>query len=399
MRNPVLAMLGRNAGKFAVVALLSVPAVMSLYNARTKPPDPNLAQLPARPATTAQLLEAPPKLDAWINDHFGYRVDLLQLNNRMRFKLFREFPTVQMAAGRHGRYFLAAHGTNMPPFQAVMAACGGTPARASTIPHLNRMFSAFHQAGLSPKLMVVPSAPVVYPEDVPRFLERACASPDTPTAGVLASPQLEQPARENMYYPVREMREIKKSAVLFPKTWFHWTGDGLDQVARASLTHFWQRPLDQAPVLATKKYMHHSDVSHLFDGVLLESEIIEPDLEASQVKGCWGGDCYPEIAAVAGKLRDISRFSNPKAPARRLLIISDSFGSKVSAWYARYYGTVEQFATNNTDQLTPEQILILTNYLYRDPGNTDILILYHDAGAMFDVLRFGTERLLPPPKA
>lgn len=390
-------MLGRNAGKMIVVAVLGVPAAMSLYQLCTGPADPNLTQLPPRPASAAQLLDTPPKLDAWINDHFGYRLDLLKFNNRMRFKLFHEFPSVQMAAGRHGRYFLAAHGTTMPPFQAVLAACGGTPARASTIPHLNRLFGAFHQAGLAPKLMVVPSAPVVYPEDVPRFLERACASPDTPTAGVLASPQLAQAARENMLYPVQEMREIKKSAELFPKTWFHWTGDGLDQVARLSLSHFWQRPLDQAPPLKTRKYLHHSDVSHLFDGVLLESEIIEPDLAASQVKACWGGECYPEIASVGATLRDISRFSNPKAPARRLLIISDSFGSKVSGWYARYYGTVEQFATNNVDQLSDGQLEAFKAYLYREPGNTDILFLYHDAGAMFDVLRLGSERLLPAP--
>jgi hypothetical protein len=399
MSKSVFTLLGRHAGKFVVVAVLALPALVSLHEACSKPSDPNLAQLPARPASGAALLEMPSKLDAWINDHFGYRVDLLKFNNRLRFKLFREFPSVQMSAGRHGRYFLSAHGTSMPPYQAVTTVCSRGVARASTIPHLNRLFGAFHAAGLEPKLLVVPSAPVVYPEDLPPYLERECASERNPVDAVIASPALDPAAAAAMFYPLKEMREIKKSAVLYPKSWFHWTGDGLDQVARLSLSHFWQRPLDQAPALPHKKRVQIADVSHLFDGILLESETVEPDLEQAGVKGCWGGECFPEIAQISMKLRDVSRFDNPRAPQRRLLIISDSFGSKVSAWYARYYAHVEQFATNGVDQLTPAQLAAFKTYIYRERADTDILILYHDGGAMYDVLRFGTERLLPAPQA
>jgi hypothetical protein len=397
MSNTVFAALARHASKAAVVVLLATPAVISLYNARTRPSDPNLAQLPPRPATGAALLEMPSKLNAWVNDHFGYRVDLVKFNNRLRFKLFREFPTVQMAAGRNGRYFLAAHGASMRPYQAVTTVCSRGVARESTIPHLNRLFGAFHAAGMAPKLLVVPSAPLVYPEDLPWYLERECASEVNPVDNVIRSAALDPAAAAAMYYPLKEMREIKKSAVLYPKSWFHWTGDGLDPVVRLSLTRFWQRPLDQAPALAQKKRMQIADVSHLFDGVLLESETIEPDLETSGVKGCWGGECFPEIAEVSAILRDVSRFDNPRAPARRLLIISDSFGSKVSPWYARYYRQVEQFATNGVGQLSDAQLEAFKNYIYRERAGTDILILYHDGGAMYDVLRLGTERLLPAP--
>ncbi|NHZ89361.1 hypothetical protein F2P45_10090 [Massilia sp. CCM 8733] len=399
MRHPVFAMLGRNAGKIMVVALLALPGLISVYDAVTKPadPNPNRKQLPPRPASIAELLDTPPLLEAWINDHFGYRLPLLQYNNRLRFKLFREFPTVQMAAGRHGRYFLSAHNTSMRPYQALTTICSRARADDANVAHLNRLFRAFRGAGLDPKLLVVPSAPQVYPEDVPRFLERECASAVNPIDAMLASGRLERTAAAAIFYPLSEMREIKKSALLFPKTWFHWTGDGLDQVARLSLTHFWQRPLDQAPALAQNKRIQRADVSHLFDGVLLESETIEPDLDKSGVKGCWGGACYPEIADITEILGDVSRFDNPRAPRRRLLIISDSFGSKVSAWYARYYARVEQFATNEVGRLTPAQLAAFKAYLYRERADTDILFLYHDGGALNNVLRFGTEPLLPAP--
>ncbi len=61
------------------------------------------------------------------------------------------------------------------------------------------MFGAFHAAGLQPALLVVPSAAAVHPEDMPPEL----------VAGAAA---------QNILYPHKEMREIKKSATLFPLT-------------------------------------------------------------------------------------------------------------------------------------------------------------------------------------
>jgi hypothetical protein len=388
--------MGRHSAKIWIIFLLGLPAVLSIQRALSKPGDPNLAQLPARPVTLADWTAAPTKLNAWVDDHFGGRKNFIRLGTIVRFHLFHEFPTIQMAAGQHGRYFLAAHGTNVAQYQAITTVCGKGVANATTIPYLNKMFGAFHAAGLQPKLLVVPSAPAVHPEDVPPALVAECASERTAVTAVLAAPELERAASANIFYPLRDMREIRKSATLFPNTWFHWTGEGLDQVARLTLTHFWQRPLDQAPPLKTHSDVVLSDVSHLFEGVTLKSTIVQPDLNASGIKACIGADCFPEVAA-ARILQDVSRFDNPAAPARRLLIVSDSFGAKIAPWYARYYRTVEHMATNRVDQLSPAQIAELKTFLYRDPAQTDIMILYHDGGAMYDTLRLGTDSLLPAP--
>ena len=401
--SPNFSRLGRHAAKTVIVFLLALPAVLSIERALNKPADPNLTQLPPVPRTLADWTAAPPKLSAWVDDHFGGRKLFIRLGTFVRFHLFKEFPTIQMAAGQHGRYFLAAHGTNVAQYQAITTVCGTGVANATTIPYLNKLFGAFHAAGLQPKLLVVPSAPAVYPEDVPSALVAECSSEHTAVTTVLAAPELAREASVNMFYPLKEMREIKKSATLFPDTWFHWTGAGLDQVARLSLTHFWQRPLDQGPPLQTRSSVAQSDVSHLFEGITLKSTIVEPDLDASGIKACFGLDCFPEVAA-ARILQDVSRFDNPRAPARRLLIISDSFGVKIAPWYARYYRQVEHMATNRVDQLSPQQLAELKTFLYRDREQTDILILYHDGGAMYDTLRLGTDNMLPaalpavPPK-
>ena len=394
--NTIFAGMRRHSAKICIVVLLSLPAVESIQRAIRKPADPNLSQLPPKPHTLADWTAAPAKLTTWVDDHFGGRKSFIRFGTFLRFHLFREFPTIQMEFGQHGRYFLAAHGTNVGRYQAITTVCGKGVANATTIPYLNKLFGAFHAAGLQPKLLVVPSAPAVYPEDVPPALVADCTSERTAVTAVLAAPDLAPEASANMFYPLKEMREIKKSATLFPNTWFHWSGAGLDQVARLSLTRFWQRPLDQAPVLATRSNVMGSDVSHLFDGVTLTSEIVEPDMNASGIKACIGLECFPEVAA-ARILQDVSRFDNPKAPARRLLIISDSFGAKIAPWYARYYRTVEHMATNRVDQLSPQQIVELKAFLYREPEQTDILVLYHDGGAMYDTLRLGTDALLPGP--
>ena len=236
---------------------------------------------------------------------------------------------------------------------------------------------------------------MVHPEDAPPALVAECSSDSTPVSGIVRAPELARVA-SSMLYPLHDMREIKKTATLYPTTWFHWTGAGLDQVARLSLARFGQRPPDRTLPLHTRSRVVPSDVSHLFDGVTLDSEIVEPDLAASGIKACTGVDCFPEVAA-ARLLQDVSRFDNPAAPARRLLIISDSFGAKIAPWYARYYRQVEHFATNHVAQVSPDQMEQLKAFMYRDPEQTDILILYHDGSVVYNVLHHGTEKLLPAP--
>jgi len=120
---------------------------------------------------------------------------------------------------------------------------------------------------------------------------------------------------------------------------------------------------------------------------------VEPDFEAAHIKACYGSACFPEFAPYQQYLNDVSRFSNPAAPDRRLLIVSDSFGSKVSGWYTRHYRTVEQIATNAFEQLSDAQIESLKAVLLRDPQHTDILFVYHDGGAVYNAMKAGIQRL------
>lgn len=389
-----------NAVKLGLLAVLFWPIAAALYgDGAQNTENRRLAPAPTAPASWAQFLALPAQTDAWINDHFGMRALLVDTNNRLRFRLFREFPSVQMIAGRHGRMFLAAHAADQPPYSAMFNVCSGDAvASPGTVDYFNKMFADFDRMGLRPRMLIVPTAPSVHSNDVPRWLMPRCAGDDTAVAKVLADPALSAAARRGIFYPLPEMRALANNENLFPKTWFHWSGPGLGDVARLSVEHFWGAPATLGAPLPTRSQWRPSDINYLAPGVDLVSLVVEPDFDAAHIQACYGGGCFPEFAAYRQYLNDTSRFTNPAAPERRLLIVSDSFGSKISGWYARHYRTVEQIATNALEQLTEAQIESLKQVLLRDPQHTDILFLYHDGGAVYNSLRAGVQRLHAVPR-
>lgn len=398
----ILSPVRAHGAKVGLLAVLLWPMAATLYtDAGANTENRYLAPPPPLPLSWQQFLATPAKVDAWINDHFGMRADLVEFNNRLRFRLFREFPTIQMAAGRNGRVFMAAHTTTSPLYLAMTAVCGGGNATASpgTVEYFNALFGDFERAGLHPRLMIVPSAPAVHSADVPKWLARRCAGEDTAVAKVLNDQALQQQAREHIFYPLKEARVLAGNEDMYPKTWFHWAGPALGEMAKLSVQHFWGLPAELPAPLPTTSKWSLSDVNYLFPGVELTSLIVQPDFGAAGIQACYGPACYPEFQGYKAGLPDVSRFSNPAAPARRLLILSDSFGSKISGWYARHYRTVEQVATNGIDQMSDADVADMKRVLFRDPANTDILFLYHDGGAVYNTLRFGLQRLHPQAAA
>jgi hypothetical protein len=392
---PAFEWLWRQAGKIALLAALALPAVLAYLQAGvTSTENRKLAPFPAAPHSWAAFLAVPAQLDAWVDDHFGMRAELVRLHTRLRYAVFGEFPTIQMIAGQHDRLFLAAHGLKLRPYSALTNVCiGSTESEAPFVDYLNTLFDDFHRAGLDPKLLLVPSSPVVHSADVPPWLVDDCARDITPMARALAGSELSEAARASILYPLVAMRQIGARSVLFPTASFHWNGPGLDEVARLSLTRLWGKTPPQLAPLPTRTTVESSDVSWLFPGIETSNPVTRPDLDAAQIEHCYGAGCFPELGDITEKLTDTSRFHNPAAPKRRLLIVSDSFGSKISGWYAAYYGTVEHVCTNGINGLNDAQVERLVRFLFRQRADTDILFLYHDGGIVPGSIRKSLMRL------
>jgi hypothetical protein len=390
---------GRHAAKAILLGLLMVPAAVALLPQDAK----NTAQrqvstTPALPHSLPEALKYPGQLDAWVNDNFGLRTTLLAMHNRIRFSLFGQFPTIQVISGKDGRIFLSAHQKSDPPYSAIFSSFGYQIDPAPAIADQVNQFSALARArGLDAKLLIVPSSSVVHADQLPDWLRTRVDPASIPTLTVLASPRLEAAARNNLYFPYKEMQAEAAGMDVFPKTWFHWMGDGPRTVAGLTMERFWGVGKDKGVPLATKIEKMPSDLSHLFPGIELSSQVRAIDFQASGVDVCMGPTCFGEaLRPTMEKLWQMSTYRNPKAPRGRLVIVSDSFGQPVAGWYSRYYKEVVHVCTNFMDQLSEPELRPIRKYLFDDAGGDDVLFLYHDVTVHAGRIGADAALVLPP---
>lgn len=383
-----------NPAKVLAVLILSVPALMSFVRpSNMANENRHLASLPAMPADWDQALQYPGKLDLWINDHFGFRQELVILNNRIRYALFRQFPTIQVIEGKSGRIFLSSHATTHQPYSAISWTCGysfrGVDA---VVDHLNTFASMSRRTGLDAKLIIAPSSPSVYTGELPGWLAERCKTSVSPIPSAMSSQQLDAAAKSIVYYPLDDMRRMEPGVRVIPKTWFHWAGTGPSLIAQYSVQRFWDIAVqDKEPIVTMKKTLP-SDLSHLFPGIVLESEIDVADFAASDITECIGPQCFPEMD-LERLGHDVARYRNEKRPSGRLVLVTDSFGRYIAGWYARYFREVLLVSTNAIEQLEPAQIQkIKQAFLVKSPENK-IIFLYHDGSVLDGRIALDMKRL------
>lgn len=378
MMTQCLTQLRRHSAKGLIVLLFSVPVLASLVPApQGTAENRNLAAAPAAPHSWTEVLAWPAKADLWINDHLGLRAELIAANNRVRYGLFRQFPTRQLLEGQHGRLFLSAYNSADAPYSGIQSVCGfGTDAGLSQIlvQHFNTFSAAMQAQHLDARLLLVPSAPVIYPEDLPRWLQARCGASAPPIQQALASRRVLDGDR--ILYPLAAMREARAAGAIYPLTWFHWAGDGPRLAAEMSMARFWRAPA--TPPLVSKTQLLPSDLDNLAPGIALSSEVKLIDFAASGVHECHGPACFPEMPDLMAKLWGVNRFHNPAAPLQRLVLVTDSFGLSAAPWFARYYRDVLQVATNDLARLTPAEVERLKTLLFQQQTPQHLLFLYHD---------------------
>jgi hypothetical protein len=380
--------LANNLVAIGVAIILTVPALAALRDkVHAVQENRDLAPLPGRPETWAEAFKYSQQLDHWINDNFGFREKLIKLNNRIRFDLFRQFPTIQVIAGRNGRIFLSAHATFRPPFSAITTPCGYTMKDTDAVAaQLGDALSTLRRGGWDAKILIAPSSPVLYSDELPEWLEQRCEASAAPIPAILASPRLGSDDRKLVFYPLAEMRELKRSMDVFPKTWFHWYGAGPRAVAGLSVDHFWNISPSTGTTLAASSRVVPSDISHMFPGVRLTSEVLVADYPASGVQACRGSACFPDLTEVARKLDEVQTFRNASAPFGKLLILSDSFGEFIAGWYSRYFREVTHITTNRLTELDDAQHEEFRQFLRRELQDSRLLFVYHDGSIIDDRL-------------
>lgn len=369
-----------------IAAVLGIPALTSLIQPN-QGTDENrsLAPLPKPPQSITDLLKYTPQLELWINDHFGLRAQLISLNNKLRHSVFKQFTTIQVISGRQGRIFLSAHATTLAPYSAITIPCGDTftsPQKVAV--QLNALHESFRRAGIDARIMIVPSSPVIYQEALPAWLESRCKAAASPIESTLASTYLMSETRKAIYYPKTEMLGLKQHIDVFPKAWFHWAGAGPREVAGLSVKYFWDISSHAGKAIAEQSINAPSDISHIFPGVRLASQIELPNHARSQIEACIGPLCFPSLGSAAAKLQEVTSYRNPAAPHHRIIILSDSFGTFIAGWYSRYFQEVLHFSTNSLNKLNATEMHKFKDFIQEQAQNGHLLLLYHDGSVLWD---------------
>lgn len=370
------------AGHYAkclAVLIFSIPVIYGVFSRDVASDEKRkLVAFPPMPRTSSEALTYPGRIDQWINDHMGLRSKLIALNNKIRFTLFQEFPTSQVMQGQNGRTFLVAHRADNRDYNAVQVPCGYTPRNGAILRNeLNQLAAELERRGMAANILLVPSAPIIYTEELPHFLRQRCERQSTPLPKILQDPALSEVARARTEYPLQELLAAKAKYKIYPDNWFHWGGQGTRLSAELTMRRF--GPANNAPPLVSSLQSQPSDISNLFPGVQLHSMVETIDFAASGVTECReAAACFSEVPDVLSKMWATARYQNPRAPLGQLVIIADSFGLGFAPWMARYYREVVLVPTQDIPTLNPEQLERLRQFLFANTAQRQYLFVYHD---------------------
>lgn len=396
MTSAIFSRLSAPASKVLLVALLALPA---LYVPEPAGEGENrkLAPVPTQPSNVAELLAYPAGIDAWINDHFGLRDQLVRLNTRLRYRLFGELPGVQAIKGKDGRVFLSAYQPTAKPYSGILAVCGYQSAYLvpEMVRQINRLTEITTERGINARLLVVPSAPAVQKAQLPDWLAALCVNDQLPMNLALASGQLTPQARERLYFPLAEMQSAAAKVDLFPRTFFHWGGAGPRLVTDLLVPQFAATPGLQGTPAVSASQQHPSDIRHLFPGIRLYSSLDVLDEAASGIEACRGPACFAEMTPVFSKFGEVGHYRNPKAPLGRLVLISDSFGPPSWPWFARFYKEVVAVNINGIDSLDEADRAKVRAFLFQGGTDDQVLVMYHDATVYAERIKHDFSMLMP----
>lgn len=198
----------RHGAKLLLVGVLSLPLLATVLTGPVASSENRALAAPLKlPSNWREALALPAAVDGWINDHFGWRAQMIAAYTSLRYHVFGRFPTHQVIAGQGGRVFLAAHSASGSPNTAIALACGWNFQELPRIAaDVNRLVRTFKAKGIDAKLLIVPSSPVVYAEQLPRWMAARCPADGVPGVALMASPLLDADTRKAVLFPLAALR-------------------------------------------------------------------------------------------------------------------------------------------------------------------------------------------------
>jgi len=355
------------------------------------------APAPVWPNGWMDLLALPRRTDAWLRDHFGFRATLVRVNAELRYALFQDASTGQVLFGKGNRLFLSGRDESHP--YSIIAYLCGIHVSAATVDAaavgIRTLLRAADPDAPASLFVVVPSAPILYAEDLPDWLSRQCGRPTT-IERIVQQVDADPALAARVIYPIDTLVAAKQTGRVIPLYNFHWSGWGASVTAAMLAENV--LGLHRFINIPVAEQMAASDLSNMVPGLILNDVVIVPDYAAANLVYCYARpECLPELGApIATVIGDYSRTLSPRAGSRRLLLLTDSYGAFVAPWFAAWFGEVRHISTNAIGRLSAADRAGLREFLFRRYRPDNVIFLYHDS-AMKDAPEQVAALLWPTP--
>ena len=229
----------------ALALLLGVPAIGALFTdhkARSAWENRPLASFP----TLVQSEDGErffSELDGYLNDHFGFALEVSRLYRKLAFYVFRDSPSSDISLGKDGFVFVTSFKSG--PFTTLERLCVQGMDERVAVEAANawvRILRRFPGKTGNAALIIVPSKPTVYPEKftmaVPRRYRESCAQYDAERSVAGAIARAVQRAGYVALYPHKDFIRQKYDGNFYPRENFHYSGQSAHWLSRQALMAF-----------------------------------------------------------------------------------------------------------------------------------------------------------------
>jgi hypothetical protein len=334
----------------------------------------NLSAPPNAPTTWSALDEWPRQVDAYLRDHFGFRAQLVRAYATLSWRLFGASPEPSVVVGRNGRLFLSDGEVRN---RVLLGNCGAwwpdeylAQWAAEANAALRRLNAEF--ARLS--VLIVPTSAVLYSEDLPSWMENACAG-KTPMVEALAARLLPE-TRRLIAYPIEVAKRLPMASPLIPKHNFHWNGQGVNLFMDAYVESNFGLKRLIAP--SWEPTTAPSDLARFFPGLEISNTILSANWKSEKLEICDGGNCLKQAPLEDLRLpRETMRVSRP-GDGEPILLLSDSFGWGAAFSLIEYFRDVVMINMNNFQTLEEADRQALWRRLKENWGGSNVLVLVQD---------------------
>ncbi|MFC0408100.1 hypothetical protein [Roseomonas elaeocarpi] len=339
-----------------------------------------LAAPPPWPTTRAEAEALPAQLTALANDRFGLRNLLLRWNGRLRYGLFGEFTSDQLTAGQGGRFFLNSHVPGHA-FSLIDESCG-----------VGMTDAALHQAAdglatllrdmrtVAPRVLYlgIPTSPVLDRDALPGWLRARCAGWMPVAQAVAATLNERAPDLAKMVMVPQDalFAMQREGENPYPAKDFHWEGQAGQRVAALAAERLGLPLLQPLPTTVIPR---DSDLTQFMPGLTPKHAALVPLHAGGGLRVCYNAPCLPALLPVATAINELTLTERLSGEGPRLLLISDSFGARVSDFVGAYAGQVLHLNLA-FERMTPSQRTTLRQVVLHDFHPDAVLLVQHDGG-------------------